>query len=158
MSCIWAKGFSFSFWVVFWTIVAVQWPSHRLHHRRLFFYPLTGTEHGSQPSLTSHDRELVSVLEVRIDLGDLNLRPLIPQSVTLPTLPQAGWLYVDDCVCVCVCVLSDLTWLPLLGGGRKSWYNIIIIIIIIDPLHIADSPLGNFSYLWVCSVHPGDNI
>ena len=30
---------------------------------RLFFYPLTGAEHGSQPSLTFRDRELVSVLE-----------------------------------------------------------------------------------------------
>ena len=37
-----------------------------------FFYPLTGTEHGSQPSLTTRDRELVSVLEVRIESGDLN--------------------------------------------------------------------------------------
>ena len=25
-----------------------------------------------------------------------------------------------------VCVLSDLTWLPLIGVGRKSWYIIII--------------------------------
>ena len=33
-------------------------------------------------------------------------------------------VYLDDCVCVgvCVCVLSDLTWLLILGGGRKSWY------------------------------------
>ena len=31
-------------------------------------------------------------------------------------------MYVDDCVCV----LSDLTSLPLLGVGRKSWYVIII--------------------------------
>ena len=30
-------------------------------------------------------------------------------------------VYVDDCVCV----LSDLTWLSLLGGGRKSWYIIL---------------------------------
>ena len=37
-----------------------------------FFYQLTSTEHGSQPSLTISDRELVSVLEVRIDPGDLN--------------------------------------------------------------------------------------
>ena len=29
-------------------------------------------------------------------------------------------MYLDDCVCV----LSDLTWLPLLGVGRKSWYII----------------------------------
>ena len=55
-----------------------------------FFYPLTGTELGSQPSLTTRDRELVSVLEVRIEPGDLNQRPLTPQSVTLPTLPRAG--------------------------------------------------------------------
>ena len=30
-------------------------------------------------------------------------------------------MYLDDCVCV----LPDLTWLPLLGVGRKSWYIII---------------------------------
>ena len=56
------------------------------------FYPLNGTEHGSQPSLTTRDRELVSVLEVKIEPGDLNQRPLAPQSVTLPTLPIAGSL------------------------------------------------------------------
>ena len=32
-------------------------------------------------------------------------------------------MYLDDCVCV----LPDLTWLPLLGVGRKSWYIIHII-------------------------------
>ena len=37
-------------------------------------------------------------------------------------------VYLDDCVCVCVCVLSDLTWQPLIGGWRKSWYIIIIIL------------------------------
>ena len=36
-----------------------------------------------------HDRELVSVLEVRIELGNLNPRPKTPQSVTLPTIPRA---------------------------------------------------------------------
>ena len=55
-----------------------------------FFYPLAGTELGSQPSLTARDRELVFVLEIRIELGDLNPRPLTPHSVTLPTLPRAG--------------------------------------------------------------------
>ena len=69
--------------------LAVQRPSRRLHRRRLFFYPLAGTELGSQPSLTARDRELVSVLEIRIGSGDLNPRPLTPQSVTLPTLPRA---------------------------------------------------------------------
>ena len=34
-------------------------------------------------------------------------------------------MYLDDCVCV----LPDLTWLPLLGVGRRSWYIIIIYII-----------------------------
>ena len=61
-----------------------------------FFCPLTGTEYGSQPSLTTRDRELVSVLEVRIEPGDLNPRPLIPQSVTLPTLPRAGYKLMLD--------------------------------------------------------------
>ena len=54
------------------------------------FYPLNGAEHGSQPFLTTLDRELVSVLEVKIDPGDLNPKPLTPQSVTLPTVPRAG--------------------------------------------------------------------
>ena len=31
-------------------------------------------------------------------------------------------MYLDDCVCV----LPDLTWLPLLGVGRRPWYIIII--------------------------------
>ena len=55
-----------------------------------YFHPLNGSKHGSHPSLTTRDRELVSVLEVRIESGDLNPRPLTPQSVTLPTLPRAG--------------------------------------------------------------------
>ena len=79
----------FCFWFVFWTVVAVHWPSRRLHRRRLFFYPLAGTEHGSQPSLTTRDRELVSVLEVRIEPVDLNPGPLTPQSVT--TNSTTGW-------------------------------------------------------------------
>ena len=58
-----------------------------------FFYPFTVTEHGSQPSLTTRDRELVSVLEVKIEPGDLNPRPLTPQSVALPTLPRARCMY-----------------------------------------------------------------
>ena len=32
---------------------------------------------------------------------------------------------IDDCVCV----LTDLTWLPLLGAGRKSWYIIIVLLL-----------------------------
>ena len=35
------------------------------------------------------------------------------------------------CLHDCVCVLTDLTWLPLLGGGRKSWYNIILLLLLL---------------------------
>ena len=73
--------------------MAVERPSRRLQSRGLFFLPTTGIELGSKPSVTTRDRELVSVLEVRIEPGDLNPRPLTPQSVTLPTLPQAGYDY-----------------------------------------------------------------
>ena len=38
--------------------------------QEIFLHPLNGTEHGSHPSLTTRDRELVSVLEVRIEPGD----------------------------------------------------------------------------------------
>ena len=62
-----------------------------------FFPRLNGTEHGSQPSLTTRDRELVSVLEVLIEPGDLNPRPLTPQSVTLPTIPRAGYSPLPPC-------------------------------------------------------------
>ena len=51
--------YSFCFCVVFWTVVPVQRPSRRLQRMRLF-PPLNGTDHGSQPSLTTRDRELVS--------------------------------------------------------------------------------------------------
>ena len=50
----------------------------------------TFSKPGSQQSLTTRDRELVSVLEVRMENRDLNLRPLTLQSITLPTLPWAG--------------------------------------------------------------------
>ena len=44
-------------------------------------------------------------------------------------------MYLDDCVCV----LPDLTWLPLLGAGRKSWYIIIVLIQIISHRFVAYS-------------------
>ena len=56
----------------------------------LVLISLNGIENGSPPSLTTPDRELVSVLEVRIEPGDLNRRPLTPQSITLLTIPRAG--------------------------------------------------------------------
>ena len=40
---------------------------------------------------------------------------------------DSGVKYIGSGVYLdCVCVLSDLTWLPLLGVGRKSWYIIYI--------------------------------
>ena len=36
-----------------------------------FFHPLYGTGHLSHPSLTTRDRELVSVQKVRIEHGDI---------------------------------------------------------------------------------------
>ena len=44
----------------------------------IFFCSLDGTENGSPPFLTTCDRELVSVLEVRVEPGDLNPGPLTP--------------------------------------------------------------------------------
>ena len=41
-------------------------------------------------------------------------------------MSSKGYMLMTVCVCVCVCVLSDLTWLPILGGGRRSWYIIIL--------------------------------
>ena len=73
--------------------MAVQLPNRRPPPQETFFSPLNGTEHGSQPSLTTRDRELVSVLEVRIEPGDLNPRPLTPQSVTLPGAGRTFSLY-----------------------------------------------------------------
>ena len=39
---------------------------------------------------------------------------------------QMSSIWAKGCMLIIVFVLSDLTWLPLLGGGRKSWYIIII--------------------------------
>ena len=36
------------------------------------------------------------------------------------------WAKECNCTTLCVYVLSDLTWLPLLCGGRKPWYIFII--------------------------------
>ena len=40
---------------------------------------------------------------------------------------QLSSIWAKGCILMTVCVLSDLTWLPLLGVGRKSWYIIIIL-------------------------------
>ena len=40
-------------------------------------------------------------------------------------------IWAKRCMLIIVFVLSDLTWLPLLGGGRKSWYIIILLFVCI---------------------------
>ena len=45
---------------------------------------------------------------------------------------KASSISAKGCILMLVCVLSNLIRLPLLGGGRKSWY-IIIISFIIPP-------------------------
>ena len=113
-------GVSDCFLIVFWTVVAVQRPSRWLHPRRLFFYPLNGTEHGSQPSMTTRDRKLVSVLEVRIEPGDLNPRPLTLQSVTQPTQPRAGVLSAIHFYRVPLRTYMQRVWLMVLRVSGSS--------------------------------------
>ena len=81
----------------------------------------------SQPSLTTRDRELVSVLDVRIESGDLNPRPTTPQSVTLPTIPRAvskvfellvsvslGWFMERSDVYPTTSLLIRKVWVPVI--------------------------------------------
>ena len=85
----------------------VTWLGATLYRRRLF-HPLNGTEHWSPPSLTTRDWELVSILEVRIEPGDLNPRPLTQQYVTLPTIPRAGRLFIFIFIYLFVYILTHL--------------------------------------------------
>ena len=50
-------------------------------------------------------------------------------------------------VCWWLCVLSDLTWLPLLGGGRKSWYIITNQIIVLVLWHYKNNNIIRISVL-----------
>ena len=84
--------FSFKFWCSFLNCCGCSTAMSKTPPQETFFHQLNGTQHGSSPSLTTRNRELVSVQEVRIEPGDLNPRPLTPQSVTLPTPPRAGGL------------------------------------------------------------------
>ena len=84
-----AVGFLFCFVGSFLNSCGCSMAKSKTPPQETIFYPLTGTDLGSQPSLTARDRDLVSVLEVRIEPGDLDPRLLIPLSVTLPTLPRA---------------------------------------------------------------------
>ena len=77
-----------------------------------FSPPLNGTEHGSQPSLTTRDRELVSLLEVRIELGDLNPRPLTPQqsSIVICILYyNLFWIFLILNITVCNLIILCIT-------------------------------------------------
>ena len=82
-----------------------------------YFYPLTGTGNGSPPSLITRDRELVSVLEVRIEPGDLNPRPQTPQSVTLPTIYHV--LHV-------IKALQLMAYQPLKGEEFRSLLSVLL--------------------------------
>ena len=44
-------------------------------------------------------------------------------------IKRVSSMWVKGCMLMIVCVLSELTWLPLLSGGRKSWYIFIIIML-----------------------------
>ena len=70
-----------------------MWSQQSRRGRLLFTHLINRTENGSPPPLTTHDRELVSALEVRIEPWDLNPRPLTLQSVTLPIIPRVGYRY-----------------------------------------------------------------
>ena len=39
---------------------------------------------------------------------------------------QAASIWAKGCMLMIVCVYVDLAWLPILGGGRKSWYIILL--------------------------------
>ena len=49
---------------------------------------------------------------------------------TTENKPRVSGIRAKGCILMTVCVLSDLTLLPLLGVGRKSWYIIIILYLI----------------------------
>ena len=80
-----------------------------------FFYPLNGTENWSPPSLTTCDGELVSVLEVRIEPGDLNpsseplvlcfLRVVFPQCCVSSVLCFLSAVFPQYCVSSELCFL-----------------------------------------------------
>ena len=45
---------------------------------------------------------------------------------------QVSSIWAKGCILMIVCVLSDLTWLSLLGVGRKAWYIILLLSLICD--------------------------
>ena len=84
--------------------------------RETFFHLINASEHGSYPSLTTRDRELVSVLEVRIEPEDLNRRPLTPQCPTdvfrVVTLHMSYWC-VQSCDSAHVLLMCSELWLHM---------------------------------------------
>ena len=47
---------------------------------------------------------------------------IVKRAQLLKIKAQMSSIRAKGCMFMTVCVLSDLTHLPLLGGGRKSWY------------------------------------
>ena len=65
-----------------------------------------------------------------LDMGGMPLHEavgiIVKRAQLLNIKAQMSSIWAKGCMLLIVCVLSDLTWLPLLGGGRKSWYIITI--------------------------------
>ena len=61
---------------------------------------------------------------VVITMGGINYK----KGELLKIKAQMSCIWSKGCMLTTVCVLSDMTCLPLLGGGRKSWYIVIIIL------------------------------
>ena len=73
---------------------------------------------------------------------------------------QLSSIRAKGCILMTVCVLSDLTWLPLFGVGRKSWYIIIMLINLVfllgidrPSILIFSSPRNCFLYSRLSSSH-----
>ena len=114
--------------------MAAQRPSRRLHFSRLFLHTLNGTEHGSLPSLTTSNRELVSVLEVRIEPKDLNPGPLTPHSVTLPTLPLTIFGNNYYLLLTFICIFNLVTFLIII-----MFMSLLFLYISLSKFHFTSS-------------------
>ena len=74
--------------------MAVQRPSRRLRRIIHFFTPIYGTEHVSPPSLTTCDRELVSVLVLSKNRAQ-GFEPETSNSAVSHFLQLRHSLYID---------------------------------------------------------------
>ena len=61
----------------------------------------------------------------------MRLGQTVERAQLLNVKTQMSSIWAKGCMLMTVCVISDLTWVPLLGEKRKSWYIIIIIILLL---------------------------